>query len=153
MDAKTPITDEVFEKWKAEQVAAQRKEDEAKEEERRKKGIMTGREIFAQEGFIATDDASASDAYTREVDEEAEIKRMHKEAEEALAQARAQAAAAPPAAEPAGADGDGGAAAPAAVLTAEEEEDLFDDDDDDDEVLEALTGDLAKPGTLEEGAS
>ena len=90
VDAKTPITEEVFKKWKEERDAAKREAALAKVEERRKKGIMTGREIFAEEGFIAQDDASASDAIQRDVDEEAEIQRMHEEAKAALLQARAK---------------------------------------------------------------
>jgi hypothetical protein len=102
---------------------------------------MTGREIFAEEGFVAQDDASASDAYVREVDEEAEIKRMHEEAQAALEQARVSAPSEPAAAveEPEAAE------STKVQLTEQEEEDLFgdDDDDDDDGLLDELASDLS----------
>ena len=130
VDAKTPITDGVFKMWKAGQDAERRRVEVEKEEDRRRRGVLTGREIFAQEGFVAMDDVSASDAYVREVDEEAEIKRMHDEAEAALAQARTGA----PAAEP--------------KLTAREEEELFasDDDEEEDDLLDALAEKLTVQG-------
>lgn len=139
VDAKTPITEEVFQKWKSEWDAKVKAAAEQKLEERRRKGILTGREIFAEEGFVAQDDASASDAYTREVDEEAAIKRMHEEAKAAIEQAQVSAPSeaaevAPPASIP-----------PAVKLTDQEEEDLFgdeDDDDDDDGLLDELASDL-----------
>ena len=146
VDAKTPITEEVFKAWKFRQEANLLAESAEAEAERRRKGILTGREIFAEEGFIAQDDASASDAYSREVDEEAEIKRMHEEAAAAAEAARAQAGAHEPG-EGAGeqdAAGDGagpsGTGVPVVQLTEQEEEDLFgdDDDDDDDGLLDEL---------------
>lgn len=55
------------------------------DQERRKKGILSGREIFLQAGFTATDDASASEDYAREVDVQAEEKEMQRKAQEAIA--------------------------------------------------------------------
>lgn len=129
VDAKTPITEEVFQKWKAEQDAARRKAEEEKEEERRRKGIMTGREIFAMEGFVAQDDASASDAYQRDTDHEEEIKQMHASAAEALQRARL--------AEGNGTNFESASQGSTTVqLTAQEEAELFDDDDEDDDIDE-----------------
>lgn len=125
VDAKTPITEEVFKRWKAEQEAARLEVKQVKEEERRRKGILTGREIFAEEGFIAQDDVSASVEITRERDEESEIKKMHEEAAAAIENARIASGEAP------AAEAASGSAPPAVQLTAAEEEDLFDDDDDD----------------------
>ncbi len=84
VDAQTPITEEVFAKWKAELDATKKREAEELEAERKKSGKMTGREIFMSEGFIAADDASASESYAREVDEEEEIKKMHEQAKQAV---------------------------------------------------------------------
>jgi hypothetical protein len=107
---------------------------------------LTGREIFAEEGFVAQDDQSASEAYVREVDEEAAIKKMHEEAKAALEQAMVNGEApADVEDEPATA---AAAAAPSAAeakvqLTEQEEADLFGDDDDDDDVdLDELASDL-----------
>lgn len=147
VDAKTPITEEVFQKWKSEWDAKVKAAADQKLEERRRKGVLTGREIFSEEGFVAQDDASASDAYTREVDEEAAIKRMHEEAKAAMEQAKV------PALSEAGGETETAAAAAevapastaaAAKLTEQEEEDLFgdDDDDDDDGLLDELASDL-----------
>jgi DRG Family Regulatory Proteins, Tma46 len=155
VDAKTPITEEVFQKWKAEWDAKVKAAADLKLEERRRKGILSGREIFAEEGFVAQDDVSASDAYVREVDEEAAIKKMHEEAATAMEQAKVNGEA-PTAAEAGTAaagtgDGGGTSTAPTAAaaggakveLTEQEEEDLFgDDDDDDDGLLDELASDL-----------
>lgn len=149
VDAKTPITNEVFQMWKAERVEAKRKAAEEKEEERRKKGILTGREIFAQEGFIAQDDVSASDTYVREVDEEAEIMRVHEAAQAALEHSKLERVEPPETVN--GASGETGEG-DGVVLTAQEEEELFEEDDDEDALLDALTEDLAQPGTLRENA-
>jgi hypothetical protein len=140
VDAKTPITEDVFKKWKVEQEAAKLADAQEKEEERRRKGILTGREIFAEEGFIATDDVSASVDVTRERDEEAEIKKMHEEAAAAMERARTEGGEAP-AAEAAADGASGSAPAPAVQLTAQEEEDLFDDDSDVD--LDELEAEVA----------
>ncbi|KAL4522608.1 hypothetical protein Ndes2526A_g01027 [Nannochloris sp. 'desiccata'] len=147
VDAKTLITEEVFQKWKSEWDAKVKAAADQKLEERRRKGVLTGREIFSEEGFVAQDDASASDAYTREVDEEAAIKRMHEEAKAAMEQAKV------PALSEAGGETETAAAAAevapastaaAAKLTEQEEEELFgdDDDDDDDGLLDELASDL-----------
>jgi hypothetical protein len=141
VDAKTPVTEEVFAAWKAAQDAARRERRAAEEEERRKRGVITGREIFALEGFVAADDASAAATFERE-DEEGAIAAMHAAARAAEEAARAAA----------GAEGGGAGAGPggaavcgaAAALTREEEEDLFGDDDasDEDGMLDALAEDL-----------
>lgn len=157
VDAKTPMTSDVFKMWKAEQDAQRRKMEAEKEEERRKRGILTGREMFSAEGFVAQDDAAASDyrAYMREVDDEAEIQRMHQETAAALERARSDQI--PTVTSPSGSQ-----TAQSRVLPSngpgpkahigigeEDEEALFaDDDDDDDALLEALTEDLAQPGTV-----
>ena len=44
---------------------------------------------FMSEGFTAADDASASETYVREIDEEEEIKKMHEKAKQAV-QAQAE---------------------------------------------------------------
>lgn len=121
VDAQTPITEEVFMKWKAELDEAKKRESEAIEAERKKRGQMTGREIFEQEGFAATDDASASDSYAREIDEEEEIKRMHEQAKKDMDTIRNQ---------------------QEDTIEAAQEEGIFDDSDEDD-VLEALVADIA----------
>jgi len=140
VDAKTPITEEVFQKWKSEWDAKVKAAAEQKLEERRRKGVLTGREIFAEEGFVAQDDASASDAYTREVDEEAAIKRMHEEAKAAMGQAKVSA----PSEAAEEAEAVSASTAPAVKLTKQEEENLFgdDDDEDDDGLLDELASDL-----------
>lgn len=138
VEAKTPITEEVFQKWKAEQDAARNKIENEKEEERRKKGIMTGREIFAMEGFIAQDDASASDAYQRETDEEEEIRKMHALAAQAWGKAQES--------QENGTRPTDNAGDESVKLTPEEEAELFDDDDDDDldedAMLEEMTSEM-----------
>lgn len=48
MDAKTPITQDVFAQWRQKNLDDKRKAAESSEAERKKKGVMTGREIFAQ---------------------------------------------------------------------------------------------------------
>jgi hypothetical protein len=46
--ARTPITEDVFRAWRARKVEARRTKKVAEDEERRRKGILTGREIFMQ---------------------------------------------------------------------------------------------------------
>jgi len=133
VDAQTPITEEVFTMWKAELDAAKKREAEEREAERKKSGKMTGREIFMLEGFIAADDASASDSYAREVDEEEEIKKMHERAKAEMDMARGEGG-------DGGDGGDGGAGGAIAEVVAEAAEDLFDDESDDDDILDALAG-------------
>ncbi|KAL3142366.1 hypothetical protein ABBQ38_002703 [Trebouxia sp. C0009 RCD-2024] len=48
VDAKTPITEEVFSKWKHEKREVVRRQQEEAIAERKRKGILSGREIFAQ---------------------------------------------------------------------------------------------------------
>lgn len=81
VDARTPITAEVFAKWRADQEAAKAAAEGAAAAARAKAGTLTGREIFALDGFIAEDDASAAAGYEREVDDEAEIARVAAEAD------------------------------------------------------------------------
>eukprot|EP00201_Polytomella_parva_P013352 CAMPEP_0175057594 /NCGR_PEP_ID=MMETSP0052_2-20121109/11346_1 /TAXON_ID=51329 ORGANISM="Polytomella parva, Strain SAG 63-3" /NCGR_SAMPLE_ID=MMETSP0052_2 /ASSEMBLY_ACC=CAM_ASM_000194 /LENGTH=339 /DNA_ID=CAMNT_0016322815 /DNA_START=36 /DNA_END=1051 /DNA_ORIENTATION=+ len=88
VEAKTPITEEVFRAWRAGKVEAKRKKEQEDLEQRKKKGLLTGREIFMQDGFIAEDDASAADEYKRDDDVESKIKEMLAAAEEAAADAR-----------------------------------------------------------------
>ena len=94
VDARTPITAEVFAKWRADQEAAAAAVAGAAAAARAKAGTLTGREIFALEGFVAEDDISAAAGYEREVDDEAEIVRVAAEAAAAEAAARAEAGAA-----------------------------------------------------------
>ena len=48
VDAKTPITQAVFQSWREAQRQEKRKAAQDNEAERKRKGIITGREIFAQ---------------------------------------------------------------------------------------------------------
>ena len=48
VDAKTQITQEVFLQWRQKNKDDKLKQAEAIEADRKKKGVMTGREIFAQ---------------------------------------------------------------------------------------------------------
>lgn len=59
---------QVFRAWHRARADAKRKTREEAEAERRKKGMLNGREIFQQEGFVVEDDASATgaDEYVRE---------------------------------------------------------------------------------------
>lgn len=57
VEARTPITEDVFKAWRQKKIEARRAKKAAEEEERRRKGIMTGREMFLQEGFTVEDDA------------------------------------------------------------------------------------------------
>ena len=89
-------TIQVFKEWHRKRIQAKEEKRQKEDAERIKKGVLNGREIFLQSGhdlmsvhswsicmsplgFVATDDASASDAYSREVDVEEEIKRMEEE--------------------------------------------------------------------------
>ncbi|PRW34000.1 zinc finger CCCH domain-containing 11 [Chlorella sorokiniana] len=162
VEAKTPITEETFAAWVKAKEEAKKKAADEQEAERRKKGTLTGREIFLEEGFVAQDDVSASDAIERDrSQEEDEIKRMEQQAAEALQQARAAstaAAGAAPAEAAAAAAGSGaggsgaggGGVATTLQLSAAEAEELFDDDDDDDddELLDDLEEDLAKKASV-----
>ena len=60
VEARTPLTHEVFDRWRAEAAAAKAKGLAEAAAERAKKGQLTGREIFALDGFVAEDDAAAS---------------------------------------------------------------------------------------------
>lgn len=61
VDAKTPINGEVFMLWHRKRSEEKRKRKEALAEERKKKGVLTGREIFMQDGFTAVDDEGANE--------------------------------------------------------------------------------------------
>ncbi|KFM26793.1 Zinc finger CCCH domain-containing protein 21 [Auxenochlorella protothecoides] len=95
VDAKTPINNETFLQWRAGKHAVKMQAQAEKEEERRRKGLLTGREIFQEEGFVAADDLAAADdsGYLREVDEEAEFARASAAARERAAAAAAAASA------------------------------------------------------------
>lgn len=126
VEARTPLTHEVFDKWRAEAAAAKAKGLKEAAAERAKEGQLTGREIFALEGFVAEDDAAASAAYEREVDDEEAIAQVAKAAAEAAAVVAAASAAAAAAGTSGGGGGggggengggDGGAAATTAAAT------------------------------------
>lgn len=132
VDAMTPITEDVFAGWKAKRDALRREAELEAFEERKRKGIMTGREIFASEGFEAQDDAGADAAYEREVDDEEEFRKASEAASAAAAAAAAAAS-----------NGTTEKEAVTVALTKEEEEDLFGgSSDEEDEILDELEGDL-----------
>eukprot|EP00210_Caulerpa_lentillifera_P000495 g478.t1 len=91
VDAITRITEEVFKEWHAQKVKTKEEIKQKKAAERIQKGILNGREIFLQQGFVATDDASASMSYAREVDTEEEIKQMEEDAKKQMEDAKKQA--------------------------------------------------------------
>ena len=155
VDARTPITAEVFAKWRADQEAAVAAAEGAAAAARAKAGTLTGREILALDGFVAEDDVSAAAGYEREVDEEAEIVRVAAAAAAAEAAARAEAGVAGSSGGGAGDDGGptvraprppptaaAAAVAPASDAVAAAAADLLDEEDDDDD-LEALEAELA----------
>lgn len=74
--AVTKITDEVFKEWRKKKDEERAKKQEEEKASRSKVGKVTGREIFMQEGFVAYDDDSAAAEYEREVDEDAEAKKV-----------------------------------------------------------------------------
>lgn len=149
VDAKTPITEEVFSKWKHEKREVVRRQQEEAIAERKRKGILSGREIFAQEGFLAEDDFGAHDDYQRELDEEAEFEQQRLDAERrnaaqnvagiTLLQEEQNAAAAQEEAGPSGSSSapqTNGHASSNLKISDEDQQQLFDDDDDDDDDLE-----------------
>jgi len=94
VEARTPLTEEVFQGWRQKKMAERIKQEAKKKEDRIKAQRYTGREIFALEGFEAVDDKSASEAYERErtaEEEEAEIRETNRIAAEAYEKARAAA--------------------------------------------------------------
>eukprot|EP00879_Flechtneria_rotunda_P000405 GHRR01000499.1.p1 GENE.GHRR01000499.1~~GHRR01000499.1.p1 ORF type:complete len:428 (+),score=188.99 GHRR01000499.1:217-1500(+) len=97
VDAKTPITQEVFAAWHAKKQAERDAKRQADAEDRKKKGLLNGREIFLSDNFVATDDANAGgdDEYAREDDDEARINEMFQQARKAQEAAREVAAATP----------------------------------------------------------
>jgi hypothetical protein len=48
VEARTPVTEATFAAWHAKKVEARRAAREAKDAERKKKGLLNGREIFMQ---------------------------------------------------------------------------------------------------------
>lgn len=158
INAVTPMTEQVFKEWHRQRNADKLRTAAEREAERKRKGVLNGREIFMQEGFEAADDASAADDYQREEDDEAKIRSMMQEAEDNAAAARqreaaeaaASSAAAPnghapsssnPTATANGEDDAGPSTSTAAthLKLDEADEDLFDDDDsDDDDALDDL---------------
>ncbi|KAK9845701.1 hypothetical protein WJX81_000013 [Elliptochloris bilobata] len=157
VDARTPITEEVFKKWAGERAAERKRKRDEELAERKRKGILSGREIFSEEGFLAEDDLGASDVYEREDADaqEAEFEREGARAEAANAAACAAAgrpagqgaaASAPAPAADAGtvraANGGGAAAQLSAEDAALFDEDVDDEDIDDDE-LDELEASLA----------
>lgn len=151
VEARTPITEEVFAAWHAKKRADREAKRAAELEERKKKGLLNGREIFLSDNFVALDDANAGgdDEYRREDDEEARINDMFEQARKA--QEAARQAAGPSADEQqAAADGagssaaaaNGGASSSSAAVAGTTlqlnaaDAALFDDDDDDDEIID-----------------
>ncbi|CAL5223025.1 g5480 [Coccomyxa viridis] len=94
VEAKTPITEETFRRWREDRKTDKEKKEAQAEADRKRKGILTGREIFMEEGFMAQDDAGAQEAYERELDEEEDIRRMDAEAAARRAQGASHASAA-----------------------------------------------------------
>ncbi|CAD7700321.1 unnamed protein product [Ostreobium quekettii] len=88
------ITEETFRQWRAKKTQERKSKQEQAEAERKKKGILNGREIFSQQGFTAVDDSSAAETYEREKDEEDEILKCSADAEAKYKLAKEQAAAA-----------------------------------------------------------
>jgi len=61
VDAKTPITQDVFISWRQKNRDDKKQARADTETERKRKGVMTGREIFAQAGFLP----GSTDAHNR----------------------------------------------------------------------------------------
>ncbi|WIA09861.1 hypothetical protein OEZ85_010075 [Tetradesmus obliquus] len=151
VEARTPITEQVFAAWHAKKRADREAKRAAELEERKKKGLLNGREIFLSDNFVALDDANAGDddEYKREDDEEARINDMFDQARKAQEAARAAAgptdeeqqaaaewAGSSAAAANGGASSSSAAAAGTTLQLNAADAALFDDDDDDDEVLD-----------------
>ncbi|GIL54317.1 hypothetical protein Vafri_9891 [Volvox africanus] len=164
--ARTPVTEESFRAWHRAKREARAAKRAADEDDRRRKGILNGREIFMQEGFVATDDASATDDYAREEDEESAIQDMIARAKAAVEAARqaasdlgptpeedeaaAEGMGAGPSEDSAGPSGSNGAG-PATHLNLEDDEAeaLFEGDDDDEEEEELMDEEEDDDGDLE----
>jgi len=154
VDAKTPITQDVFLGWRQKNRDDKKRAREDTETERKRKGVMTGREIFAQEGFTIEDDFGATDDFTRENDVEEEFQRARRQAEEENARKRAEDGPSYPEADAgptiaSNGQQDGEAGQTTGLKLSKEEEALFDDDDpsddeldDDDERLDELEAKL-----------
>mmetsp|Transcript_5976 Transcript_5976/g.10409 ORF Transcript_5976/g.10409 Transcript_5976/m.10409 type:complete len:446 (-) Transcript_5976:1004-2341(-) len=99
IEARTPLTEQVFKVWRARKQEKAKAKRDAENEERKKKGLVTGRELFMQEGFTVEDDAGASgaDDLRREnmAEEEKEITDMLDRARAAAGRARERAATEP----------------------------------------------------------
>ena len=154
VEARTPLTHEVFDRWRADAAKAKAKDVQAAAAERAKKGQLTGREIFALDGFVAEDDAAASaDAEERELDDEEAIRQVARAAAEAAAAAAGTSGGGGEGGGEGGGAGrgatatdtKGGAAKGVTAAAAAAAAELFDDDDDDDDDddLEALEKSLA----------
>ncbi|KAK9816691.1 hypothetical protein WJX72_003761 [[Myrmecia] bisecta] len=147
VDAKTPITQETFKAWHQRKTEEKRRSFADTDEERKRRGLLTGREIFMQEGFQAEDDLGAADDWHTREDEEAEMQRIQEEALARNARAAAEmrgganGGAGPSgySSEPTGAEAgpstaNGTSAGATKLQLSKEDEQLFlDDDDDDDE--------------------
>lgn len=153
VDAKTPITEQTFKAWYEKKASVVREKEAEIEAARRKRGAMTGREIFAEEGFVAEEDFSAAAEYTREQDDERAFAEARLAAEAANAKAKqvngkhavTESDAGPTQSQksPSGGGSSAATAAPA-QLSAKDAESLGfnDDDDDSDEELDGLEAQL-----------
>lgn len=153
VDGKTPITQEVFLAWHRKRTETKRRKNEDAVEERKRKGVLTGREMFMQEGFTAHDDANADDDDERE-DRNEEERKIQEMLDRAAAEARAARERAQSEAAAAAHDDDDeqeqkeAQATPSTnlKLAGDEADALFDGDDDEDEDFE----DDLDEGELEE---
>ncbi|KAK9812446.1 hypothetical protein WJX73_000378 [Symbiochloris irregularis] len=166
VDAKTPITEQVFLQWREKQKTKRAQKAEEAEAERKRRGNLTGREIFAEEGFTAEDDMGATDDYAREMDEDEAFARERAKADAEAARRRAESEASGasvgnhvheeqpgPSGEnglsepgPSGENGTHVSAADRHVFLDDDDDDDDDDDlgdDDDDEELEGLEASLS----------
>lgn len=87
----TKITDAVFKEWHAKKWDLKRKRWDEDKAKRRKQGKLTGKEIYEQEGYVAEDDAGATDDGQEEADLLAEKKRQQEAEEEEMKQLAAKA--------------------------------------------------------------
>eukprot|EP00798_Chlamydomonas_sp_ICE-L_P004043 gene4043-14122_t len=139
VDAKTPITEAVFRAWHYKKTEQRRHIREEELEERRKKGILSGREIFMQDGFTAQGangadendmDADGADDSDMLRNDEAEIEAMLLKASQDAIAARERAAAM--GLQTANYDDEDHTPAATTLTLNEDEAALFDDDDDED---------------------
>ena len=85
-----PTTMQWCREWRSKKMASRRQAEEEARQERQRRGMLTGREIFMQsQTAIVDDDTAAADTdMMREIDEEAEIARMEALSLESQRQAR-----------------------------------------------------------------